>query len=172
MGLLVAGVILANLSLLQFALPLLLRFLLQVVLRLAEALVPLGVHNGAEIVVVHADSGELGQVACRGKVLDVLEPMGAIEESLAEQQLLGHQVHFPEEVLGVVGVVVELVALDLLGVLMGVLASEQLLAEVLREGEGRVVTARQHQTVEQLVHGEDIARFEVGGSASNVGSYR
>ena len=111
-------------SLVNFPLSLFVRFCAYIMLRLAEALVVLSTNNLPELLVLHADGREFAHVVGGANVVDVHETMWTVKIGRSHLKLLCVFVHFLQEVLGVVWVVIELVALYSRYVSVGVLSAK------------------------------------------------
>ena len=96
--------------------------------------------------------------------------MGTVKISLTHEQFLSLQIHFLEEILGVVRVVVKLVAFDSLDISMRILPPEKLLPEILGQGKGSIISTWQHESIEQLFNSKDIASLQISRCPSNIRS--
>ena len=61
-----------------------------------------------EVIILDAEGRQLGHVVCSGQILNILKSMRAIEVSQLHVKSLSAVVHFLQEILRVIRVVVEL----------------------------------------------------------------
>lgn len=103
-----------------------------------------------ERLILHCNRRQLSHIKGGGQILNILQTMRAIKRSLRESILGAKEIHFSQEVFGVVRMIIKLKAADLRHVSVCVFLQEELVPEVLGECESGIVTRREHETVEQF----------------------
>lgn len=122
----------------------------------------------SEIIVLDAESGQLGHVVGCWQVLHILQAMRAVEVSQLHVQSYGAVIHLLQEVLGVVGMIVKLIRLHLFCCFLVVFLHIEPFTEVLSQSKGSIVSWRQHQSIQELIDCQNISWFKICSGPPNV----
>lgn len=112
-----------------------------------------------EVIIFDAEGRQFGHVVGSWQILNILKSMRAIEVSQLHVKSLSAVIHFLQEILCVIRVVVELKWLNLLRCFLVVSLLVQPLAKILSQSKGGIIPRRQHESIKQLIDWKNIARL-------------